>query len=364
MSSTRKVKLIAVGVTLFGIFWLSPDSVLVRLYSCDVQTQLMYKNVFFSLFVIPFVALEKGGWRKGWVAAKETGYYVIPQGGLFTLTQYCFTYSITNTAAATTLVLLASSPLFSSFWSRILLGEELKWSTMGAMVGGAVGIVIVFVGNLTMLAEVDTNQRNTTATPSSSSSSSTTTTTSAMDHPLGIALGLCTAMSVALYFVLNRHVSTVRPKSSQIVSLCVVGPACVVIGLLSGAWHITSMDLLWAFVQGGIVGPVAFGALAIAPKYLLASEVGLLQLLETIVGPIWVYVGGYEVPPLETVYGGVVLLLTLAVYFTYELTGKGGGDDGGGGGVGGGGGGANKPDNENKQGNGTEKEKEIEVCLP
>jgi drug/metabolite transporter (DMT)-like permease len=227
---------------------------------------------------------------------------------------------------------------------------------MGAMVGGAVGIVIVFVGNLTMLAEVDTNQRNTTATPSSSSSPLPPPTTSAMDHPLGIALGLCTAMSVALYFVLNRHVSTVRPKSSQIVSLCVVGPACVVIGLLSGAWHISSMDLLWAFVQGGIVGPVAFGALAIAPKYLLASEVGLLQLLETIVGPIWVYVGGYEVPPLETVYGGVVLLLTLAVYFTYELTGKGGGDDGGGG--------ANKPDNENKQGNGTEKEKEIEVCLP
>ena len=350
MNEPRKVKLIAIAVTLFGIFWLSPDSVLVRLYSCDVQTQLMYKNMFFSLFVIPFVALEKGGWRKGWLAAKETGYYVIPQGCLFTLTQYCFTYSITNTAAATTLVLLASSPLFSSFWSRVLLGEALKWSTMAAMVGGAVGIVIVFVGNLTMLAEGPTNTMNTTATPSSS------TTTSAMDHPLGIALGLCTAMSVALYFVLNRHVSTVRPKSSQIVSLCVVGPACVVIGLISGAWHITSIDLLWAFVQGGIVGPVAFGALAIAPKYLLASEVGLLQLLETIVGPIWVYVGGYEVPPLETVYGGVVLLLTLAVYFSYELTGKVGG--------GGGGGGANQPDNENKPGNGTEKDKEIEVCLP
>lgn len=330
-SSPRKTRVIAVLVTLFGILWLSPDSVLVRLYSCSVLTQLMYKNLFFSLFSIPFIALDAGGWEKGWLASKETGLWAIPQGLLFTLTQYCFTYSITNTAAATTLVLLASSPLFSSFWSRLLLKEKLKWSTMAAMVGGAIGIIIVFVGNLAL--------ENTSHSKTNSANNSTTipssTSTSTMNHPLGITLGLCCAISVALYFTLNRHVSKIRPKSSQIIGLCLVGPMCCFVGLIGGAWHVeVPIDFFWAFLQGGVVGPVAFGALAIAPKHLLASEVGLLQLLETIVGPIWVYVGGYEIPPLETVYGGVVLLLTLALYFAWELGGgaelvnKNGGVDG------------------------------------
>ena len=180
--------------------------------------------------------------------------------------------------------------------------------------GGSIGIAIVFVGNLT--APSPDTDTNTTA--------ATAATPLPMNHPLGITMGLCCAISIALYFTLQRHVSTVRPKSSQIVALSVVGPICIVVGFIGGASQVEEpMDVVWAFVQGGIVGPVAFGALAIAPKYLLASEVGLLQLLETIVGPVWVYLGGYEIPPLETVWGGLVLLATLAIYFAHELCGPG-----------------------------------------
>ena len=39
------------------------------------------------------------------------------------------------------------------------------------------------------------------------------------------------------------------------------------------------MDLLWAFIQGSIVGSVAFGTISVCPRYLLSSEVGLVQLL-------------------------------------------------------------------------------------
>ena len=319
MEADRRTRIIAVCVTLFGILWLSPDSILVRLYSCPVPTQLMYKNLFFSLLTIPFVALECGGWNKAWLATKENGYWSIAQALLFTATQYCFTYSVTNTAAATTLVLLASSPLFCSFWSRIFLGEKIKCSTFCAMVGGAIGITIVFVGNLSAAASIETHNTSTF-------NSTTTTTTSArsvMNHPLGITLGLVCAISIALYFTLQRHVSTIRPNASSLAALCFVGPICVIIGFIGGGGHIEEpIDILWAFLQGGVVGPIAFGALAIAPRYLLASEVGLLQLMETIVGPIWVYIGGYEIPPLETVWGGLILLGTLTIYFAYELGGK------------------------------------------
>ena len=241
------------------------------------------------------------------------------QGIVFTITQYCFTFSITNTAAATTLVLLASSPLFSAAIGRIFLREPLKLSTALAMVGGAIGIMIVFVGNL---SDSNTNQAHSPPTTSNTTSNTTTPASdlSPQNEALGITLGLCTAVSLAAYLNIQRYTSQIRPNASETSGLVLVGPICCVIGLIVGAQHIDQpIDLLWAFLQGGVVGPIAFGAFALAPRYLLASEVGLVQLLETVVGPIWVYLGGYETPPLETVWGGLVLLATLAAYFIKEL---------------------------------------------
>ena len=304
---------------IFGILWLTPDSVLVRLYSCSVTTQLMYKNLFFSLMCIPLVAVEKKGFQKGWHATREAGGWTLVQGVVFTVTQYCFTFSITNTAAATTLVLLASSPLFSAAIGRIFLKEPLKLSTALAMVGGAIGIMIVFVGNL---SDSSTNQAHSPPTISNTTSNTTTPASdlSPQNEALGITLGLFTAISLAVYLNIQRYTSQIRPNASETAGLVLVGPICCVIGLIAGAQHIAQpIDLFWAFLQGGVVGPIAFGAFALAPRYLLASEVGLVQLLETVVGPIWVYLGGYETPPLETVWGGLVLLVTLAAYFIKEL---------------------------------------------
>ena len=44
-----------------------------------------------------------------------------------------------------------------------------------------------------------------------------------------------------------------------------------------------------------------------------------MQLLETVLGPFWVWLAGFESPPLLTVVGGIVLLLTLVCYFSYTM---------------------------------------------
>ena len=59
--------------------------------------------------------------------------------------------------------------------------------------------------------------------------------------------------------------------------------------------------------------------MAVGPRYILAAEVSLIQLLESIVGPLWVWVAGYEAPPLFTLIGGAELLTTLFAYFWWTL---------------------------------------------
>jgi len=62
--------------------------------------------------------------------------------------------------------------------------------------------------------------------------------------------------------------------------------------------------LLMGVVQLGI-GTVL---LTRAVRYLRASEVGLLSLLETILGPLWTWIGVGETPALMTLIGGGIVI--------------------------------------------------------
>ena len=58
---------------------------------------------------------------------------------------------------------------------------------------------------------------------------------------------------------------------------------------------------------------IPFVLVTIAPRYITGAEVNLF-LLETIFGPIWVWLVVKEQPSLETVQGGAVIILTIAVH--------------------------------------------------
>ncbi|MEM7072735.1 MAG: EamA family transporter, partial [Pseudomonadota bacterium] len=63
----------------------------------------------------------------------------------------------------------------------------------------------------------------------------------------------------------------------------------------------------------------AFVLVIIAMRYLPAPEVSLFILLETILGPLWVWIVLAEVPRAETVAGGMLILGVLICYFSYAI---------------------------------------------
>ena len=58
---------------------------------------------------------------------------------------------------------------------------------------------------------------------------------------------------------------------------------------------------------------IPFVLVTIAPRFIPAAEVNLFFLLETIIGPIWVWLVIKEQPSLETILGGAVIIATIAV---------------------------------------------------
>ena len=62
-----------------------------------------------------------------------------------------------------------------------------------------------------------------------------------------------------------------------------------------------------------------FVLVTIAPRFIPAEEVNLFFLLETIIGPIWVWLVIKEQPTLETIIGGIIIITTIAIHSFLKL---------------------------------------------
>ena len=49
-------------------------------------------------------------------------------------------------------------------------------------------------------------------------------------------------------------------------------------------------------------------------RFITAAEVNIFFLLETILGPLWVWMVIKEQPSLETILGGFVIIITIAIH--------------------------------------------------
>lgn len=76
----------------------------------------------------------------------------------------------------------------------------------------------------------------------------------------------------------------------------------------------SGMDWLYLLIDGIFVLALSFSLLNICPTMISATEVSLMMLIETVLGPVLVYAAGYEAPPATAVYGGSALAFALIVH--------------------------------------------------
>jgi drug/metabolite transporter (DMT)-like permease len=75
----------------------------------------------------------------------------------------------------------------------------------------------------------------------------------------------------------------------------------------------------WIIVNGLLVMPISFFCLAIGPKYISGPEVAMFYLLETVFAPVWVWMIFSEVPSVQSMVGGAILLTTLIAHSLWQL---------------------------------------------
>jgi drug/metabolite transporter (DMT)-like permease len=67
-------------------------------------------------------------------------------------------------------------------------------------------------------------------------------------------------------------------------------------------------------LSGLVQMPLAMVMISVGTRFLPPAEVTLLLLIETLLGPIWVWRSLGEVPGIDTLLGGGLILLTLTAH--------------------------------------------------
>ena len=129
----------------------------------------------------------------------------------------------------------------------------------------------------------------------------------------GTVCGLFTAISLGLYFVLLRA----NPK---IPAFGTTGFGAIITGFIGLLFIDLEQILVGNFlaisISGLIILPLSFAALAYSTRYTYASNISLLMLLETIFGPIWVWIFLEETPNAQMLFGGLIVIITLTIYLS------------------------------------------------
>ena len=275
LSNQQKGSLLA----FIAVFFITPDSLFIRLSAIETWGMLFYRGA------IPFIVVLTGlliFYKKNFFKVLLTmGIHGVFYALIFAITNITFIVSIQNTNVANTLVMIAMAPMLSAILGGIFLKElpdKKTWTAILITFGAAVYIFYdsIQLGNF-----------------------------------IGDLFGLITALGLAIGAVIVRSA-----KNKDLVPAAVIGKLLVAIFAVSfvKSFALVEMDLIIVPLMCVMCVALPFVLVTIAPRFISAAEVNLFFLLETIIGPIWVWLFINEQPTLETIQGGSIIILTIAIH--------------------------------------------------
>ena len=241
-------------ITATGVLILTPDAVLLKLIEADPWTVLVWRGLDFFV-VIGLVSLARHRGRL-WPVIRATGVIGLAITGLHSLGQLLFVFSINNPPAANPLVIIAAAPLAAALLARLILGERTARRTLVA------GVVALLAVGLTVRGGLQAGGL------------------------WGDLAAVGVMLNLALVFVLLR-----KARGRDMLPALAWGGlvTCAIALVMAPTAVVDGADRLFLPLLVLVVVPLSFILISTGPRYIPAPEVGLLMLLETIFGPLWVW---------------------------------------------------------------------------
>ena len=272
------------ALAFIAVMLITPDSLLIRLSNIETWGMLFYRGA------IPFIVVLIGlliFYNKNFLNAFfRVGYTGIFYTFSFAICNITFLVSIQNTNVANTLVMVAMAPMLSAILGGIFLKEVPDKKTWVAILITFFSAIYIFFDSIQL------------------------------GNFFGDFMGLVTATGLAVNAVLVRSA-----KDRDLLPSAVLGKLCVAVFafFFVDSFNLVGNDMIYVPLMCVLCVAIPFVLVTIAPRFIPAEEVNLFFLLETIIGPIWVWLIIKEQPSIETIQGGVIIILTIAIHSFLKL---------------------------------------------
>ena len=267
-----------------AVMFITPDSLFIRLSNLDTWGLVFYRGIipFFTVF-FGMLLIYKLNFFK---ILFNSGIHGIIYIATFSITNITFVVSIQNTNVANTLVMIATAPMLSAILGAIFLKEPPDRKTLISIIITFFAIIYIFFDSLKV------------------------------GNLYGDVLGFITAFGLALGAITIRSA-----KTKNLVPAAVVGKLFVASFALFfiESFTLIDKDLFIVPLMCILCVAIPFVLVTIAPRFIPAAEVNLFFLLETIIGPVWVWVIINEQPSVETLQGGAIIITTIAIHSFLKL---------------------------------------------
>ena len=264
-------------LTCVGILILSPDALLIRLIQTDIWTMLFWRGLLCGIIMMAIAGtLTKSNRRQKLIRLRAGEIQIIVVNAS---SHFLFIFAIAETTVANTLVILSISPLLGALLSLLMLRENVANRTWLTTIAVFFGLLLIFsqsVGGGTLTGDIS---------------------------------ALACALMLALNFVLLR-----KYRSTEMIHAVAWGNlfTAAVAWFFTTPEAITSVEWIFIAILGIGILPISSALITLGPRYLPAPEVGLILLLEAILGPLWVWLIIKESPSVQTLIGGMLILAALS----------------------------------------------------
>jgi drug/metabolite transporter (DMT)-like permease len=261
-------------VALAAVAW-STAGVLQRQLTLDTSTQVLGRAAFACAALLGYVAVVERGrvvqaFRSVGVAGVAVALCVATASGSFIA-------ALNHTSVARVLFILAVAPMLAALIARLTLREPITRRTVVAMVLALAGVTLML------------------GAPGEGSL-------------VGDGLSFVAALAFALMIVITRWRHEVSMAPATCLSQAILVAAFLPLG---NPGEIGGDDVVWLAALGiGQIG-LGFALLTVGARLIPAAQVGLITLLEVVLGPVWVWLALDERPSRLTLVGGAIVIIAI-----------------------------------------------------
>ena len=272
------------ALTSLGVFIMSLESLFIKFTTVSPFLFSFYIGIFMFISMFStFIFKEKAVLKK---ALTTNLPMMIVCATLMGTSNIFFITAVKTTTVANVVIIFSTAALFSALFAYLFYKEKITKNIIIASFFMFIGLFIIFNDKL----EIGSFEGN-------------------------IYALFCTALFATSYVLLSRY-----KDMDRVILTAFSGLALSIIAFFfCDELAIDFRTLAVVMIMGLLISPISRVLLGNGAKYISASEVSLLMIIETIMAPIWVWIFLNEVPSSYTFIGGSIIIVTLIINSIYTL---------------------------------------------